>query len=113
MPHFEDGDYLRRLRDPTTQREERGDNPSLFAPGMRLQRAADALHGARCLADARGEGGTGVALGAKSRLHYTLFITTLIIWNKTRASTIWTLTFIVGAFVNNAFSFTLWTAFHS
>ena len=50
---------------------------------------------------------------AKSRLHYTLFITTLIIWNKTRASTIWTLTFIVGAFVNNAFSFTLWTAFHS
>ena len=87
MPHFENDDYLRRLRDPTTQRD-----------------AADALHGAR---------GTGVALGAKSRLHYTLFITTLIIWNKTRASTIWTLTFIVGAFVNNAFSFTLWTAFHS
>ena len=97
---------------PTTQREERGDNPSLAAPGMRpatqptrfMERVAWPTLGAR---------GTGVALGAKSRLHYTLFITTLIIWNKTRASTIWTLTFIVGAFVNNAFSFTLWTAFHS
>jgi hypothetical protein len=53
------------------------------------------------------------ALRAKSRLHYTLFITTLIIWNKTRASAIWTLTFIVGTFVNNAFSFTLRTGFHS
>ena len=50
---------------------------------------------------------------AKSRPHHTLLIIALIVWNKTRASTIWTLTFIVGAFVNNAFSFTLWTAFHS
>ena len=47
-------------------------------------------------------GGTGVALGAKSRLHYTFFITTLIIWNKTRASTIWAPTFIIGIFINNA-----------
>ena len=50
---------------------------------------------------------------AKSRLHYVLFITALIVWNRTRASTSWTLTFIVGVFVNNAFSFTFWTGFHS
>jgi hypothetical protein len=49
----------------------------------------------------------------KSRLHYVLFITALIAWNRTRASTSWTLTFIVGVFVNNAFSFTFWTGFHS
>ena len=50
---------------------------------------------------------------AKSRLHYTLLITALIVWNKTRAPTIWTLTFIVGVFVNNALSFAFWTGFHS
>jgi hypothetical protein len=50
---------------------------------------------------------------AKSRLHHTLFIIALIVWNRTRASTIKTPTFIVGAFVNNAFSFTFWTGFHT
>ena len=50
---------------------------------------------------------------AKSRPHHTLLIIALIVWNKTRAPTIWTLTFIVGVFVNNAFSFTFWTGFHS
>jgi len=50
---------------------------------------------------------------AKSRLHYVLFITALIVWNRTRASTSWTLTFVVGVFVDNAFSFTFWTGFHS
>jgi hypothetical protein len=55
----------------------------------------------------------GCVTRAKSRLHYTLLITALIVWNKTRAPTIWTLTFIVGVFVNNAFSFAFWTGFHS
>jgi hypothetical protein len=50
---------------------------------------------------------------AKSRLHHVLFITALIVWNRTRASTSWTLTFVVGVFVNNAVSFTFWTGFHS
>jgi hypothetical protein len=49
---------------------------------------------------------------AKSRLYYILFIAALIVWNRTRASTSRTLTFIVGVFVNNAFSFTFWTGFH-
>ena len=50
---------------------------------------------------------------AKSRLHYALFITALIVWNRTRASTSWTLTFVVGVLIDNAFSFTFWTGFHS
>jgi hypothetical protein len=53
------------------------------------------------------------ATRAKSRLHYVLFITALIVWNRTRASTSWTLTFVVGVFVDDAFSFTFWTGFHS
>jgi len=50
---------------------------------------------------------------AKSRLHYVLFITALIVWNRTRAPTSWTLTFVVGILIDNAFSFTFWTGFHS
>jgi hypothetical protein len=50
---------------------------------------------------------------AKSRLHYVLFITALIVWNGTGASTSWTLTFVVGVLIDNAFSFTFWTGFHT
>jgi hypothetical protein len=59
-------------------------------------------------------GGFRVAPSApKSRPHDILFITALIVWNRAGASTTWTLTLVLGAFVNNAFSFALGTGFHS
>jgi hypothetical protein len=49
----------------------------------------------------------------QSCLHHILVVAVLIVRDKTRAPTIRTPAFIVGAFVNNALSFTLWTGFHS